>query len=386
MTQSAADPARPAGLATREADGRLVLEPSGDWLLETIAKMDRPLREIAQSNPADRMVIDLSGIGRIDTSGAYMLGRGLRGASDPDGDLHFTGDHPTARQLIREVRARAEIPQAKPEEKESFGIRRLLERIGAGIEDFTSEAWDTFAFFGRTLSTLAAALLNPSRLRLTPTIYLMETVGINALPIIATLSFFIGAVVAFMGANLLETFGAAVFTVELVGISVLREFGVLITAIMLAGRSDSAFTAAIGSMKMQQEIDAMKVIGLDPYEVLVIPRVIACVVMAPLLTLAAMLAGLFGGCLVAWATLDISPNFFIARLQAAIDWTHFLVGMSKAPIFGLIIAIIGCRQGMKVGGDVESLGARTTASVVQAIFAVIVVDALFAMMYLELDI
>ena len=139
-------------------------------------------------------------------------------------------------------------------------------------------------------------------------------------------------------------------------------------------------------MKMQQEIDAMRVIGLDPYEVLVVPRVIACVVMAPLLTLAAMLAGLFGGLLVSWVTLDVSPSFFLTRLQNVVDWTHFMVGMSKAPVFGLIIAIIGCRQGMKVGGDVESLGQRTTASVVQAIFMVIVIDALFALMYLEADI
>ncbi|MFN3835405.1 MAG: MlaE family lipid ABC transporter permease subunit [Glycocaulis sp.] len=386
MNASAADPARPARLATREADGRLVLEPSGDWLLETIARMDRALREVEASTTPDRLVIDLSGIERIDTSGAYVLGRALRKASDPDGDVHFAGHHPTARRLITEVRARAAMSEPDVAADEGYGLRRLLERIGAGVENFASEAWDTFAFFGRTLTTLGHALLNPSRLRLTPTVYLMETVGINALPIIATLSFFIGAVVAYMGANLLETFGAAVFTVELVGVSVLREFGVLITAIILAGRSDSAFTASIGSMKMQQEVDAMKVIGLDPYEVLVIPRVIACVLMAPLLTFAAMLAGLFGGCLVAWATLDISPNFFIARLQATMEWQHFFVGMSKAPVFGLIVAIIGCRQGMKVGGDVESLGARTTASVVQAIFAVIVVDALFAMMYLELDI
>ncbi len=386
MSSSAADTPRPAGLAMREADGRLVLEPSGDWLLETIAKMDRPLREAEASTPPDGMVIDLSGIGRIDTSGAYILGRALRRAADPDSDAHYLGDHPTARRLIREVHARTSVPETVGAPEEGAGLRRLVERIGAGVEDFAAEAWDTFAFFGRTLMTLGAAIINPSRLRFTPTVYLMETVGINALPIIATLSFFIGAVVAYMGANLLETFGAAVFTVELVGVSVLREFGVLITAIMLAGRSDSAFTASIGSMKMQQEIDAMKVIGLDPYEVLVIPRVIACVVMAPLLTLAAMLAGLFGGCVVAWATLDISPTFFIARLQATMEWQHFFVGMSKAPVFGLIIAIIGCRQGMKVGGNVESLGARTTASVVQAIFAVIVVDALFAMMYLELDI
>jgi phospholipid/cholesterol/gamma-HCH transport system permease protein len=139
-------------------------------------------------------------------------------------------------------------------------------------------------------------------------------------------------------------------------------------------------------MKMQQEIDAMKVMGLDPYEVLVLPRVIACVIMAPLLTLAAMVSGVVGGMLVSWWTLDISPNFFLTRMQDTLDWTHFMVGMSKAPVFGLVIAIIGCRHGLKVGGDVESLGARVTTSVVQSIFAVIVIDALFAMMYLELDI
>ena len=229
-------------------------------------------------------------------------------------------------------------------------------------------------------------LVNPTKMRWTSTIHLMETAGVDALPIISVLSFFIGAVVAFMGASLLETFGASVFTVDLVGIAVLREFGVIITAILLAGRSDSAFTAAIGSMKMQQEIDAMKVMGLDPYEVLVLPRVIACVVMAPLLTLSAMVAGVFGGMLVSWMTLDISPNFFLTRLNDTIDLKHFLVGMSKAPVFGLVIAIVGCRHGLQVGGDVESLGKRVTTSVVQAIFAVIVIDALFAMMYLELDI
>lgn len=386
MSVPAADEARPARLAVREEAGARVLEPSGDWLLETIGRIDRPLRDIEASSIPERIVVDLSGIGRIDTAGAYLLGRALRHADEPDADHHYIGDHPTARRLISEVHARCKLAEPQAEDGRGFGLRRLFERIGAGVEDFLSEGWDTFAFFGRTLMTLGGACLNPSRLRLTPTVYLMETVGINALPIIATLSFFIGAVVAYMGANLLETFGAAVFTVELVGVAVLREFGVLITAIMLAGRSDSAFTASIGSMKMQQEIDAMKVIGLDPYEVLVVPRVIACVVMAPLLTLAAMLAGLFGGSVVAWATLDISPTFFITRLQATMEWEHFFVGMSKAPVFGLIIAIIGCRQGMKVGGNVESLGARTTASVVQAIFAVIVVDAMFAMMYLELDI
>ena len=248
------------------------------------------------------------------------------------------------------------------------------------------ELLDTVGFLGRTILAGMSSLFVPSRLRLTPTIWAMEEVGVNAMPIIATLSFFIGAVVAYMGANLLQSLGFSVFTVELVGIAVLREFGVLITAIMLAGRSDSAFTAQIGAMKMQQEVDAMRVLGLDPFEVLVLPRVIACTLMAPLLTFGAMIAGIFGGMLVAWSAQDISPSLFITRFHEQLDWSHFLVGMSKAPVFGLVVAIIGCRQGMQVGGDVESLGRRVTASVVQSIFAVIVLEALFAMLYLELGI
>lgn len=368
----------------READGGAVLEVSGDWLLETIGPMDADLRALSDRYGPDMLTLDVSGLGRVDTSGAYLLGRPLRAADSQVISGQITGEHTVARRLINEVHAR--MVYSAPKVQVRGGLKGMLARVGAATEDVLEEAWDTFAFFGKTLLTLGGALLNPTRLRWTPTVYLMETVGINALPIIAALSFFIGAVVAFMGANLLETFGASIFTVDLVGVSVLREFGVLITAIMLAGRSDSAFTASIGSMKMQQEIDAMRVIGLNPYEVLVVPRVIACVVMAPLLTLAAMLAGIFGGLLVSWATLDISPTFFLTRLQSVIDWQHFMVGMSKAPVFGLVIAIIGCRQGMKVGGDVESLGQRTTASVVQAIFMVIVIDALFAMMYLEANI
>lgn len=371
-------------LAVREADGGAVLEVSGDWLLETIGPMDADLRALSDRYGPDMLTLDVSGLGRVDTSGAYLLGRPLRAADSQVISGQITGEHTVARRLIAEVHAR--MVYSAPKVQVRGGLKGMLARVGAATEDVLEEAWDTFAFFGKTLLTLGGALLNPTRLRWTPTVYLMETVGINALPIIAALSFFIGAVVAFMGANLLETFGASIFTVDLVGVSVLREFGVLITAIMLAGRSDSAFTASIGSMKMQQEIDAMRVIGLNPYEVLVVPRVIACVVMAPLLTLAAMLAGIFGGLLVSWATLDISPTFFLTRLQSVIDWQHFMVGMSKAPVFGLVIAIIGCRQGMKVGGDVESLGQRTTASVVQAIFMVIVIDALFAMMYLEANI
>ncbi|WP_420433402.1 MlaE family lipid ABC transporter permease subunit [Hyphobacterium sp.] len=374
-----------ADINVREEGRQIIVTPHGDWVISNVTPVYREIERIESSYDAGLVVIDVSQVGRIDTAGAFLLGRTIQQCASPAADWHFRGQHPTAKRLIIELIERAiDCEPDAPEER--YGFVRAFERIGAGLEAFYQEAVDTFGFFGRTITTFASLLVRPHRFRWTPAFYVMEEAGVNALPIIAVLTFFIGAVVAFMGANLLETFGAAVFTVELVGISVLREFGVLITAIMLAGRSDSAFTAAIGSMKMQQEIDAMRVLGLDPYEALVIPRVVACVVMAPLLTFGAMMAGIFGGMMVSWATLDISPGFFISRMNDAITASHFWVGMSKAPVFGLIIAIIGCKQGMQVGGDVESLGRRVTASVVQSIFMVIVVDAIFAMMYLELDI
>lgn len=384
MTAAIAQERQPAELTTRQDGARLIVEPKGDWLMEAVGRFDRRLRRIESETDPKDLVIDLSGLGRIDTAGAYVLGRTLSRCREPDADRHFIGEHQIARRMMGEMLQRlADCPE---DEIQPRGVISTLARIGQGVEDGLKETVESFAFFGRTFTTGLSVLVNPTKMRWTSTIHLMETAGVDALPIISVLSFFIGAVVAFMGASLLETFGASVFTVDLVGIAVLREFGVIITAILLAGRSDSAFTAAIGSMKMQQEIDAMKVMGLDPYEVLVLPRVIACVVMAPLLTLSAMVAGVFGGMLVSWMTLDISPNFFLTRLNDTIDLKHFLVGMSKAPVFGLVIAIVGCRHGLQVGGDVESLGKRVTTSVVQAIFAVIVIDALFAMMYLELDI
>jgi phospholipid/cholesterol/gamma-HCH transport system permease protein len=384
MATAARSDDQTASLTTRSEDGLLILEPSGDWLIGAIGRFDSAIRRIEEGHAPDTIRIDLSGLGRIDTAGAYLLGRAVSRCGEPDADWHYLGDHPAARSLMADMRRR--LAHCPPEPEAGGGFMAVMARIGRAAEEAWEETWDTFAFFGRVLTTGLGVMAMPARMRWTATVHIMETAGVNALPIIAVLSFFIGAVVAFMGANLLETFGASVFTVELVGLSVLREFGVLITAILLAGRSDSAFTAAIGSMKMQQEIDAMKVMGLDPYEVLVAPRVIACVLMAPLLTFAAMVTGVFGGMLVSWATLDISPTFFLTRMQDSVDWTHFMVGMSKAPVFGLVIAIIGCRHGLKVGGDVESLGSRVTTSVVQSIFAVIVIDALFAMMYLELDI
>jgi len=198
----------------------------------------------------------------------------------------------------------------------------------------------------------------------------------------------IGAIVSavLIGANMLQDFGAQVFAVELIGIAVLREFGVVITAVLLAGRSASAFAAEIGAMKMNEEIDAMRIMGVDPFEALVLPRFLALLVTMPLLVFVADLAGLVGGMMVTWSALDISPSFFFQRISTAVPIGHFWVGIAKAPVLAIVIAAIGCRQGMEVGDDVQSLGKQVTSAVVQSIFALILIDAVFALIYMELNV
>jgi phospholipid/cholesterol/gamma-HCH transport system permease protein len=376
---------RAIGIEVTEREGRTVLLPRGDWLARSLGAVDAEMRRIADSCSPDRVEIDVSSLGRIDTAGAFVLSR-VFGTAVPEGgyDARVRGEHPSARRLIALTRERAAPPAARP--AHGPGLYELFERAGRGLIGMGVELRESMAFFGEILVALGRAALRPHKVRWAAVFHVMEQAGVNALPVIGTLSFFIGAVVAYLGANLLQQFGASVFAVELVGFAVLREFAVVITAILLAGRSDSAFTAQIGAMRMQQEIDAMRTLGLDPMDVLVLPRVIACVAMTPILTFAAMLTGILGGIVVVWSVLGVSPGFFLARMQDAIEIKHFWAGMAKAPVFAMVIAIIGCRQGMLVGNDVESLGHNVTASVVQSIFAVIVIDALFAMAYLELGI
>jgi len=228
--------------------------------------------------------------------------------------------------------------------------------------------------------------LHPRRIRWPALVALVERAGLDAIPIVALTSFFIGAVIALLGINQLRQFGAEVFSVELIGIAVLREFGIVITAVLLAGRSASAFAAELGSMKMNQEIDAMQVLGVDPFEALVFPRFGALLISIPLLTFVAVLAGLFGGLVVTWNVLGLGPAFFLQRIVDNVGIENFWVGLSKAPVMAAVIAGIGCRQGLEVGNDVESLGRRVTAAVVHAIFAIIMIDAAFALVYMELNI
>ena len=361
-----------------------VLRARGAWTVNTIASVDDAL-EHAFSAVRPEIRLDITDVSRLDTAGAFMLADAIHRLGAPAMDAALIGADADRAQLFQlvwrnmEHCSRADL--ARPS-----AFTALLERIGEGVEKSISDAYSLFAFLGRTLTVTLSSLATPHRIRWASTFHIMETAGVNALPIVAVLSFFVGAVVAYLGANLLQQFGAEVFAVELVGFAVLREFAVIITAILIAGRSDSAFTAQIGAMRMQQEIDAMQVMGLDIYRALVIPRVLACLVMLPLLTFAAMVTGIIGGMLVLWASLDISPAFFLARLGDQVSITQFWAGMAKAPVFAIIIAAIGCRQGLLVSNNVESLGYHVTSSVVQSIFAVIVIDAAFAMAYLELGI
>ncbi|MGE0044641.1 MAG: MlaE family lipid ABC transporter permease subunit [Hyphomonadaceae bacterium] len=374
-----------AAFEVREAGRDRILALRGDWTVETAQSLDQPLRELGE-RLGPGLAVDVSALGRMDTAGAFLVDRTVRGSSacgNLETPLDIRGEHAAAPRLLAAARAAA-IPCPVPG-KRSWGFVDIAERAGRGLDDFARESVQTVSFLGETLYAFFLVLTHPRRIRWTSVVSVMELAGLNALPIIATLNFFVGLVVAYLGARTLQDFGATVFTVELVGIAVFREFGVVITAVLLAGRTDSAFTAEIGAMKMRQEIDAMRVMGLDPMQALVAPRLMAMLIMVPLLTFAAVIAGLLGGWIACWSYLGISMEMFFQRIQDAVPAQHFWVGMIKAPVFALVLAVVGCRHGLAVGGDVGSLGLRVTNSVVQAIFLVIILDAAFALWFLEMD-
>jgi phospholipid/cholesterol/gamma-HCH transport system permease protein len=362
-------------------DGKQVLSIAGDWTVWTVALVEEQLRKTKISPDA---ILDVSALERLDTSGAYLIDRAFGALDGIDDPIAIRGQHPSIERVLGRVRKAS--PAAPPDPIRPPGLIALLDRAGRGAVEAWKEFLGLLSFIGETMAMMARLAVNPRRIRWKSVVAVMEDAGLDALPIVCFLSFFIGLVIAFIGANLLAMFNASVFTVELVGIGMLREFGVVLTAILLAGRTDSAFTAQIGAMKMRQEIDAMRTIGLDPMEALVAPRLIALLVMTPLLAFAATLSGIFGGLIAAWTSMDISPQMFLSRFQEVVPPRHFWVGIIKAPVFALVIAMVGCRQGMLVEEDVVSLGRRTTSAVVQAIFLVIALDAMFAILYYMLDV
>lgn len=322
--------------------------------------------------------IDLSGLERIDTVGAWLVHRILR---DRPGS-QLVAATPQARLLIAEVAA-ADRPLLVQPDRLPF-VPRELSRLGLYIITFWQTLVAGLGFVGLTLISAWQAVKARRGVRGRAITVQMEEVGVNALGIVGLMSFLIGIVVAQQGAVQLRQFGAEVFVINLVGRATFRELGILLTAIMVAGRSASAFAAQIGSMKLAEEVDAMRTIGLDPVEILVLPRVIALMVMMPLLAFYASILGVVGGGFFAWLELGIPPATFVQRLREVVPMSDFWIGISKAPVFGAIIAIIGCHQGFMVSGNAESVGQRTTLAVVQAIFIVIVLDAVFAVFYTAL--
>ncbi|PMR77466.1 MlaE family ABC transporter permease [Billgrantia endophytica] len=354
------------------------LRATGDWTLPHHAR----LRKVV-GQKHDIHSLDLSGLGELDTSGAVLLAE-LMGPEHMLDVASWAPDQPAERHALLVTVASAMQHSSPPHPRVSPPVLIALGEVGRSIEGLWRQQVQLLGFIGLTLSSLAAVLLKPWRWRVTALVAHIQQIGLNAIPIVALLTFLVGAVVAFLGATVLQDFGATIYTVNLVAYSFLREFGVLLAAILLAGRTASAFTAQIGSMKANEELDALRAQGLSPMELLVLPRVMAMMVSLPILTLVGMFSGMLGGAMVSAMALDISTTQFLTILQRDIPLRHFLVGLGKAPLFAFVIAVIGCLEGFKASASAQSVGEHTTSSVVQSIFMVILLDALAALFFMEM--
>jgi phospholipid/cholesterol/gamma-HCH transport system permease protein len=359
-----------------------ILTLTGDWVTGCIKRVDAPLRALKLPQ-ARRVVFDLEAVSTFDTAGAWLVHRTQLSLESGTRKVEITGLAPDRAKLLSVVAANDQ--PMPPEQPRLPAVLEVLNRIGAGVIALGQDIVSLFSFFGLTLSALAKLALKPHRFRINAFSHTIEQAGLNAVPIVALISFLVGAVIAYQGAAQLRNFNASVLTVDLVAVSVLREIGILLTAILVAGRSGSAYAAEIGAMKVNEEVDAMRTLALDPVEILVLPRILGLVVALPLLNFLGDIAGLAGGCLVAWTDLGITPDLFLTRLHDVVSINHFWVGMIKAPVFGYLIAMIGCYEGFRVEGSAESVGQRTTQSVVEAIFVVIVVDALFSVFFTQVN-
>lgn len=349
------------------------LHLSGQWTLEHAVQVGDRLGEV----PDAVRSIDARDVARMDSVGVLQL---MRFAHRRGLDFDAIEFHEQHRSLVSAIE---DVADDRPRARREYGVAAALGRLGFALADNWKEILALVGFFGETLAKLLRTLREPARFRPTATVHHMEQVGLDAAPLVALLCYLVGAVVAFLGANILEDFGAQIYVVELVSISFLREFAVLLTAIILAGRTASAFTAQIGAMVSREEVDAIRTLGMDPVDLLVIPRVLALLVMLPLLTFIGMVAGLLGGLTVGAYGLDIPPQQYVARMQDTMELKHFVVGLAKAPVFALVIGLIGCLEGLQVKGTAQSVGERTTSSVVQAISFVIILDAFFAIWFME---
>lgn len=371
----------PAGIGRIEVasqEGSLRIVGKGAWTIEFATTLQESIDRISIREDAT-VIIDLSGLEALDTTGALLIKRLCDQTEQEDKSPKLEG-------LSKEYGALRErvmlASQGEPLPEETYRpLIAMVERTGRAAYTAWQEATDLLYFLGVTAVTVTRSLIKPGRIRLISVLSHIERVGFNSMPIVGLLSFLIGIVVAYQGADQLRRFGAEIFTVDLLGVSIFREMGILLAAIVIAGRSGSAFAAQIGTMQVNQEIDAMRTLGLDPVEILVLPRLMALVISMPLIAVYADVMGLIGGGLMVITTLDVSLDQFLERLKSAVTIWTFWIGLIKAPVFGFVIALAGCREGLKVTGSAESVGHHTTRAVVISIFLVIVVDALFSILF-----
>jgi phospholipid/cholesterol/gamma-HCH transport system permease protein len=367
-------------LATTPSGDVLELRPVGSWIATNVAKLEALAQSVKIDIDRSRAVrLNMAGVSELDTLGAWLLEKLSRRVASAEGPAQIIGVADKFSGLmeeVREVNRHNPAPQPAP----NAALSRLAD-LGKATVSAREDAAVFLRMLGALFMALARVLRRPRSLRLTSLVYQLYRIGWQAIPIMILITFLIGAIIAQQGFFHFRRFGAESYTVDMVGILVLRELGVLIVAIMVAGRSGSAYTAELGSMKMREEIDALSTMGLDPIDVLILPRVAALVIALPILAFVGSLAALYGGGLVAQFYGDMGPAIYIARLHDAISVTHFEVGILKAPFMALVIGIVACSEGLRVKGSAESLGKQTTTSVVKSIFLVIVLDGLFAIFF-----
>jgi len=359
------------------------IELSGSWSVLKLGGIEARLDALPRP-AAGAAVVDGQRIDALDSAGAWLLLRLLRRLREGGGVVTLQGLREPFAKLLDVVAKPAQqgAPRAEASAKPA---PKALERLGRRVAPVLEEGLALLAFVGELAVAFATCVLQPRRWRWRPILFNIRSAGVDALPIVALLSFLLGVVVAYQGAPQLRQYGANIFVADLVGVSMLREFAPLITAIIIAGRSGSAYAAQIGTMAVTEEIDAMRTLGIEPMEMLALPKLVALVVALPLLTVFADVAGVFGGMLMARSQLGVGYVEFLDRLVKAVEPSTYGVGLAKAPVFALIIVVIGCFQGFRTRGGADSVGRQTTRSVVQAIFLVIVADALFSVAFSVLD-
>jgi phospholipid/cholesterol/gamma-HCH transport system permease protein len=384
---SATPPSTEAVEFRRTAEG-LELELTGEWRVREVAALETALAAIDVAS-VPRVRIATAGITDLDLSGAWALRGFVRRARRAGAEVSFKGEPPDQLRLVDETLAASPAPEpdalpARPVHDEP-GDRALV-ALGRYAVRSGHDLVLGLAFLGRTLLTFTASLAHPRRLRPVSVVRHVYETGITAMPIVSLIAFLIAVIIAYMSAQQLRGLGADIYVVDLVAIGVLRELGVLLTSVIVAGRSGSSFAAELGSMKLNEEVDALIATGADPYELLVVPRVLGLAIALPLLTVVADLIGLAGGALLCRSLLDMPLTQYVNRVNEAISSTTFWVGIWKAPVFALLISIAGCYRGMQVRGSARELGHMVTVAVVQALFLVILADALFAVLFMRLKI